>query len=152
MNGIALMGWDRLGWHSSGGVAGIWMRMRDRRAPLAMLVLAVGWFAMFAGSVSALLHVATGLPVAGTTEWLDALLLVNSALLLWRFAMRGGTTGAAYGWREGVRSIPRFMVANVIGLFAARRAMIAYVKSLRGAPPQWDKTAHVFPTELDRAG
>lgn len=152
MNGIALMGWDRLGWRGSGGIAGIWMRMRDRRAPLAMLVLAVGWFAMFAGSVSALLHVATGLPVAESNVWLDTLLLANSALLLWRLAMRGGTTGVAYGWREGVRAIPRFMVANLIGLFAARRAVIAYAKSLRGAPPQWDKTAHVFPAEPDRIG
>lgn len=152
MNGIALMGWDRLGWRDAGGLAGIWMRMRDRRAPLAMLVLAVAWFAMFVGSVSVLAHVATGLPVAETTAWLDTLLLANSALLLWRFGMRGSATGAAYGWREGARAIPRFMVANFIGLFAARRALINYGKSLRGAAPHWDKTAHVFPAESDRAG
>lgn len=146
------MGWDRLGWRDAGGLAGLWMRMRDRRAPLAMLVLAVAWFAMFAGGVSVLLHVVTDIPAPAMMGWLETLLLANSALLLWRFAMRGSATGAAYGWREGVRAIPRFMVANLIGLFAARRAVIAYVKSLRGAPPQWDKTAHVFPAELNRAG
>ena len=152
MNGIALMGWDRLGWHNAGGLSGVWMRMRDRRAPLAMLVLAVAWFAMFVGSVSVLLHVATGLPAPAITTWLEALLLVNSLLLAWRLAVRGTATGSAYGWREGVRAIPRFMVANIIGLFAARRAIINYVKSLRGAAPHWEKTAHVFPAEADRAG
>lgn len=150
MNGIALMGWDRLGWRGSGGLAGVWMRMRDRRAPLAMLVLATAYFAMFAGSVSVLAHVATGIPSPQPMPWLGTLLLANSGLLLWRLAMRGGATGMAYGWREGVRAVPRFIVANVIGLFAARRALINYVKSLLGAPARWDKTAHVFPVDLVR--
>ena len=33
LGGIALAGWDRLGW--SGGLGERWMRMRDRRGPLA---------------------------------------------------------------------------------------------------------------------
>ena len=40
--GIALLGWDRLGWGGSRNPSEYWMRMRDRRGPLAMLVLAVG--------------------------------------------------------------------------------------------------------------
>ncbi len=39
MVGISLAGWDRMGWH--GGPAEWWMRIRDRRATLAALVL--GW-------------------------------------------------------------------------------------------------------------
>ena len=38
MTGIALAGWDRLGW--SGGLAERWMRLRDRQSVLAALVLA----------------------------------------------------------------------------------------------------------------
>ena len=44
MTGIALAGWDRLGW--SGGLAERWMRLRDRRALLAALVLAAAYVAL----------------------------------------------------------------------------------------------------------
>ena len=37
LGGIALTGWDRLGW--SGGLGERWMRMRDRRGPLAAVLL-----------------------------------------------------------------------------------------------------------------
>ena len=37
MTGIALSGWDRLGW--GGGLAERWMRLRDRQSPLAALLL-----------------------------------------------------------------------------------------------------------------
>ena len=37
MHGIALQGWDRLGW--TGGPGEWWMRLRDRRGPLSALVL-----------------------------------------------------------------------------------------------------------------
>ena len=40
LGGIALAGWDRLGW--SGGLGERWMRMRDRRGPLAALLLLAG--------------------------------------------------------------------------------------------------------------
>lgn len=41
MTGIALSGWDRLGW--GGGSAERWMRLRDRRAVLAALILAAAY-------------------------------------------------------------------------------------------------------------
>src|SRR3546814_6455753 len=37
MTGIALAGWDRLGWQ--GSLAERWMRFRDRRGPLAAVIL-----------------------------------------------------------------------------------------------------------------
>jgi adsorption protein B len=37
LGGIALAGWDRMGWR--GGLGERWMRMRDRRGPLAALLL-----------------------------------------------------------------------------------------------------------------
>ncbi len=36
----------------------------------------------------------------------------------------------------------RIPVANVIAILAGRRALIAYLKSLAGQVPQWDKTHH----------
>jgi len=43
LGGIALSGWDRLGW--IGGIGERWMRMRDRRGPLAALLLVAAYAA-----------------------------------------------------------------------------------------------------------
>src|SRR3954454_10212181 len=45
MGGIALAGWDRLGW--SGGIGERWMRLRDRRGPLAAVLLLAAYGAAF---------------------------------------------------------------------------------------------------------
>ena len=75
---------------------------------------------------------------------LQALLAINSALLLWRLAMRFGFVAAAHGWREGIRSLPRTVTANIIAMMAARRALVRYL----AGRSQWDKTAHAFPQQL----
>ncbi|HEY7805812.1 MAG TPA: glycosyl transferase family protein [Croceibacterium sp.] len=140
VHGIALQGWDRLGW--SGGVVESWMRLRDRRGPLTALVL-------FAAYV--LLALAAALSFA---EWLgfgrpwepSGLLLVlvwaNLASFLWRAAMRFAFTAREYGWAEGVRAVLRLPFANVIAIMAGRRALVAYVKTLLGTRPRWEKTHH----------
>jgi len=43
---------------------------------------------------------------------------------------------------EGLRAILRIPVANLIAILAGRRALLAYVRSLKGAKPVWDKTRH----------
>jgi adsorption protein B len=43
LGGIALSGWDRLGW--TGSIGERWMRMRDRRGPLAALLLLAAYSA-----------------------------------------------------------------------------------------------------------
>lgn len=145
MQGIALLGWDRIGWNPKRGLAEVWMRMRDRRAPLAMLVLATAYLALAAGALAAGLHFAVEIAPPTVPDWVGPLFAANTVLLLWRLAMRGLATGRAYGWREGVRALPRMVVGNFIGILAARRAITRYVATLAGAPPRWDKTAHVFP-------
>jgi adsorption protein B len=79
------------------------------------------------------LHVESGLPLV---------LTVTVASFVWRAMMRGLFTAREYGWAEGLRAVLRIPVANVIVMMAARRALAAYVRSLRGAPLQWDKTMH----------
>ena len=51
MTGIALAGWDRLGW--SGGLAERWMRLRDRQSLLAALVLGAAYLALAAVGAAA---------------------------------------------------------------------------------------------------
>ena len=87
LGGIALSGWDRLGW--SGGLGERWMRMRDRRGPLAALLLIAGYVA---GLLWAQLWVAKafGAPIqTRIDDTLVTLLIVNGWLLGWRLMCRG---------------------------------------------------------------
>ncbi len=145
MTGIALAGWDRTGWARPLAFTDHWMRMRDRRAPFGMLVLATAYFALLAWGLALLLH--WQMPEARSAIQTPAswLLIVNTALLVWRLGGRMFFTARGYGLREACWSIPRFVVGNYIGLIAAPRALIRYVAILRGAPPIWDKTRHEFP-------
>lgn len=148
MTGIALAGWDRTGWVRAGGrltLADHWMRWRDRRAPLAMLVLAAAWLATLGWSAAALAHWATGRAGPPVPRWLSLLLAINFGLLVWRLAMRMLLTGRAYGLLEALWSLPRFFVGNGVTLLATPRAMLLYARLLAGRAPAWDKTAHAFP-------
>lgn len=147
MTGIALAGWDRTGWGRPLDLRDHWMRMRDRRAPLAVLVLGAAYLGLVAWALAAGLRQVTGapgliLPVPA------ALLAANTLLLGWRLGSRAAFTGATYGWREAIWSVPRALVGNIIALLAARRAIGRYIRLLAGGPPVWDKTAHQFPDQL----
>ncbi|MGN6591161.1 MAG: glycosyl transferase family protein [Sphingomicrobium sp.] len=143
LGGIALAGWDRLGW--DGGIGERWMRMRDRRGPLAALLL----LAAYAGALlwsQLWLAEALGAPIhARIDPALSTLLAVNGGLLGWRILMRAWFTASAYGWYEGLLSVPRLVVGNVIAMLAAARAVSLH---LGGGATKWDKTRHIFPAEL----
>lgn len=146
MTGIALAGWDRLGW--SGGLAECWMRLRDRQSLLAALVLSAGYAALvlWAGLLAA--DALAVRDLAPFSPALTLLIAINSALLLWRLAMRFGFVARAYGWREGLRALPRAVTGNIIAIMAARRAVARYLRILRTGTATWDKTAHIFPRQL----
>lgn len=145
MTGIALAGWDRTGWAKRGLIGEHWMRMRDRRATLAIPVLAIAYIALVAWGASLAVHLAAGTPLTAPEDPVRALLAANVALLGWRIVMRMACTGHAFGPVEAALSIPRLFVANLVALLAARRAIAIYLPTLRGQRPIWDKTAHHFP-------
>ena len=140
LTGIALAGWDRLGWQ--GGWAEAWMRLRDRRSILAALITAVAYLALI------LLALCTAIgrqpPVSAAFQ---ALLWFNLATFFWRIGMRAWMVGRIYGLAEGLWSIARTVPANLIAMAAARRAVLGYLV-VREGPPRWDKTRHHFPDEL----
>ena len=143
LGGIALAGWDRLGW--SGGLGERWMRVRDRRGPLAALLLVAAYGAAFLWSQIWFAEV-LGAPIRAQLDpLLVTLLTINAWLLAWRVLMRACFTAAAYGFGEGLRSIPRLVIGNVIAMLAAARAISLHVG---GGAKRWDKTRHIFPAEM----
>ena len=140
VHGIAFQGWDRLGW--SGSLAETWMRLRDRRGPLIALVLAVAYILLilsaFGWAFSAWGYgESLSIPPA-----LELILWLNLTSLAWRTAWRFAFTTREHGWAEGLRAILRIPIANIIAIMAGRRALVAYVRSLIGQRPAWDKTEH----------
>lgn len=140
IHGIALQGWDRLGW--SGGWAEFWMRLRDRRGPLSALVLFSGYLLVI---LAGLLSVARLLGFARPWEpgtLLDVILWANLASFVWRTTMRFAFTAREYGCVQGFCAVLRVPSANIIAIMAGRRALAAYMASLVGARPRWEKTVH----------
>jgi adsorption protein B len=146
MTGIALSGWDRLGW--SGGMAERWMRLRDRQSLLAAFLLFAGYLAMALWLVLKAREGMTGIAPRPLPAGLEALVTANVAMLGWRLAWRAAFTTRAYGWREGLRAVPRAAVSNLVAILAAAEALTRYRAARRGGRPHWGKTAHIFPAEL----
>jgi adsorption protein B len=145
LGGIAFSGWDRLGWW--GGWGERWMLLRDRRGPIAALLLIAGYAAGLLWSQLWLAE-SLGAPVqARMGDGLVVVLKINAGLLAWRVLMRASFTTSAYGWRQGLLSVPRLLVANLIAILAALRALSLH---LSGGDKNWDKTHHIFPSELAR--
>lgn len=139
-HGIAFQGWERLGWNWS--LVDRWMALRDRRAPFAALVLLAAYGSLLSGLT---------LEAAGWAGWstppvesrLAAVLAAGAtAGLVWRALIRCACTTREYGAAEGLRALMRIPVANIIATAAARRAVTAYIRALRGHAITWDKTMH----------
>lgn len=142
--GIALMGWDRLGW--SGGVAEHWMRLHDRRALISALVLLAAYLgAVMTITILALQAVGLSVDEPPMSSTVRYLMIASSLLLAWRLTMRAFLVARVYGWIEGLRSAPRSVIANMIAVMAAHRAVGLYLKMRREGNVAWDKTAHRFP-------
>lgn len=147
--GIALHGWDRLGWPAD------WpnrlMLMRDRKSILTAMLTALAYLCLLLillleGIRAAYPLAARFPPLIAPGSAQELALQLNLAILVWRLAMRACFTGRTYGWIEGLRSIPRALVGNAINFAAAASALRRYIAIGRGRETLvWDKTAHRFP-------
>jgi bacteriophage N4 adsorption protein B len=147
--GIALAGWDRLGW--SDGLFECWMRLRDRRAVIASVILTSAYLAAILTGLFMIYGLLGGTLPELVFANVETLIGINIILLFWRIVMRAYFVTHLYGWREGLTSIPRTIIGNVIAIMASRRAVAQYWGIAKGQAPIWDKTAHKFPTTNNRS-
>ena len=140
IHGIAFQAWDRMGW--SGRPIDIWMALRDRRGPLTALVLASAYLLLVIEAILGIARFGGWLETVAISPVLRLMLAISFASFVWRATWRFGFTAREYGIAEGIRSILRIPIANIIAIMAGRRALVAYVGTLRGVDARWDKTRH----------
>jgi adsorption protein B len=150
--GVALAGWEDLGWlwQRRGGARLMgwrawfarWMLWRDRRSPLAAVILLAAYAGMLLAAVGWVGQAMLGWRGMVIDDPMRLLLAVDAALLLWRLTMRAHFTARWYGRRQALMAFPRAFVANIIAMMAARRAILLYVRMLRSGEVIWDKTDH----------
>ena len=146
--GIALAGWDRLGWGGAWGEN--WMRLRDRRAVVAAILLLAGYLAMV---LYALILVADYfLDTDGKlfSPVFTTIMIFNTVALVWRCIVRAYFVGRIYGAGEALLSVIRLPVSNIIAMMAARRAVLQYFAYLSVGTLRWDKTAHRIPDGMKK--
>lgn len=146
LTGIALAGWDRIGW--GGSLVDRWMLLHDRRSILAALVMVVAYVCILLTAVLAILSVSGVFQPNPLPVLLVTVLKINAGFLLWRLAVRAAFVSAIYGHAEALLSVPRSVIANIIAIIAARRACAAYIRHCFGAPLVWDKTHHYIIPEI----
>ena len=145
--GISLSGWDRLGWNK--GWRENWMRLRDRKATIAAMVLAIAYMAVILTAILLVAEMLGFYRLQPVSEFLGILLVINAGALIWRQLLKSCFVFALYGLREALLSMPRTVVANIINIMAAWRAIGHYTRQLVGDPVNWEKTAHFFPDAND---
>lgn len=79
MAGIALSGWDRLGW--SGNLAECWMRLRDRQSILAAVLLFMAYLTFILWLWVESAAILTGVQTLPMSQAVSVLLQVNAGLL-----------------------------------------------------------------------
>src|SRR3546814_5465182 len=107
MTGIALAGWDRLGWQ--GSLAERWMRFRDRRGPLAAVILCCAYAAILLFGVTEIARLVTGTKGAPFPPVLTLLLTCNALLMVWRMAVRGIFASKFYRSEEHTSELQSLM-------------------------------------------
>jgi adsorption protein B len=151
--GIALASWDSLGWIGPRARRVSrprhhiwltrWMLWRDRRAPLAAIILLTAYLSLILTVIGLSGQALAGWAMPVQDEMRRTLFAIDGAILLWRLGMRGYFTAQWYGLRQGLLSLPRAFFANVIAILAARRAVMIYWRMLRSGKILWEKTEHL---------
>ncbi len=122
IGGIAMTGWDTLGWR--GGFGERWFRMRDRRGPLAAILLLCGYASALLWAEMALVARARRAPRLRPLAPAEVAAGDQFRLAArWRVAMRAAFTAGGLWRGRGSRSIPRTVIANWIAILAAWRAL-----------------------------
>ncbi|VWC34546.1 bacteriophage receptor protein NfrB [Burkholderia lata] len=146
--GIAFQGWEQLGW--KGNLLTRYMFFHDRKGIVTSLFSVIAYavllnFLLLAALQSAGVVIPAGASAIMASSWVTPLLWVNTAMLFARAGQRYHFVSKLNGPLQGLLSIPRMFVNNLINFYAVCRAWRIYLGHLAsGKPIAWDKTSHTY--------
>ncbi|HEY5952072.1 MAG TPA: glycosyl transferase family protein [Kofleriaceae bacterium] len=145
ITGIALQTWRQIGWRGPAAVRYCLWRDRKVIATNSLLLGAYALIGVFAIAGTVLrAPIDSFVPPHSLLWWLMSF---NLFVLAWRAGMKMNFVGRLYGVGHAIASLPRLVVANVIGLAATGRAIHQFAHHVwTGEPLRWAKTAHEFPS------
>lgn len=147
--GICLQSWKTYGW--SGDFRFRLMLYRDRKALLSNVLNGLAYIVLFyvfcyEMTRRMLPEYGTLLPLIAEGTMLWYIVLIDTIMMAWRFVHRFLTVSRVYGRLQGILSILRFPVGNLINFLATIRGIMLFTVSLRNDTIlAWDKTSHRFP-------
>lgn len=152
LTGIALQGWQKIGWTNSFKTN--YILFRDRKAILTNLanvlayilvinVLFMTFYSKFTTDVW------WYPPIVKEDTLLWTLLIINAFFLLNRVLQRMYFTYEVYGIKGALLSFPRIVWGNIINFFAMFKAIRQFFKTKKeGGIISWNKTTHDFPINI----
>lgn len=148
--GVAFQGWQQMGWH--GGFVSNYLFMRDRKGIFTSFVGLLAYF--IAANLGAIwLLREFGVDFVRYPEFVQPesltyqIFVINFWLFLNRIVHRAYFVFKLNGFEQGMLSVPRMAVSNVINFFAVCRAWkIFIIHFVTGKRIAWDKTQHVYPS------
>lgn len=146
--GIAFQGWEQLGW--KGDLLTRYMFFHDRKGIVTSLFSVIAYgvlinFLLLAALQRAGHVIPVGAPLVTVGAWVAPLLWVNTVMLCVRAGQRYHFVSKLNGPVQGLLSIPRMFVNNLINFYAVCRAWRIYIGHLAsGKPIAWDKTSHTY--------
>ena len=149
--GINLQGWESLGW--PGPIMRNYGLARDRKAVFSNTAIFLGYLVFIIMISIWIMHELFPdyyhyPPLVEKDTWLWYLILADTFFLLLRFVQRAIWVRLVYNGKEAFLSVPRLLWGNIINVTATARALFLWTRSkLTGRSIQWDKTAHMYPSE-----
>ncbi|MBM9888079.1 MULTISPECIES: glycosyl transferase family protein [Deefgea] len=147
--GIVFQGWKNLGWRGKPLMK--YMLIRDRKSIIAFPSVLMGYLIVLTVGQAWVHHQFNPdwwtFPVLIPIDsWLWILVACNFFFMCNRLLQRFVFTRRYFGFWQGVQSIPRMLIGNIVNIFAFFRAFSQVRNSNKtGRAVKWDKTSHDFP-------
>lgn len=148
--GVAFQGWEQMGWQ--GGIISNYLYLRDRKGIFTSFVGLLAYFIIINLLLLWSLR-AAGYDFIRYPEFVQPegvmfqIFIINFWLFMNRIVQRVYFVIHLNGFEQGLLSIPRMAVSNVINFFAVCRAWkIFLIYFVTGKRIAWDKTQHVYPS------
>ncbi|GGF19932.1 bacteriophage N4 adsorption protein B [Aliidongia dinghuensis] len=148
--GIVFQGWLEMAW--KGDWRSRYMLVRDRKGVVTSVVTILAYFILLNFVLIGLVrwydpNLMTYSSMIASHEWIQMLLAFNFLLLCNRIGQRFYFVSRFYGLWQGVMTVPRLLVNNLINFNATMRAWKLFVVHVIGGRKlTWDKTDHAYPS------